>query len=179
MKIIITGRKMDVTDALHETINKKVGKLSKFFDEDTIANVTLSVQKDRYTIEVTIHHKGIIFRAEETQNDMYAAIDLVIDVLERQIRKNKTRLSKKLKESAFVAKVAGGVEENEVEEESEFKIVKTKHHFIKPMSHEEAILQMNLLGHQFFVFSDADTFAPAIVYKRKDGNYGLIEISNS
>lgn len=172
MKIVITGRKINITDGLRDAIDKKIGKLSKFFGDDAEAYVTLSVNKTRQTVETTIHQTGMIYRAEETNTDMYAAIDRVVDVIERQIRKNKTRLEKKLRDTAFVKNIATF---EEPEEEKEFKIVKSKRHSIKPMSPEEAILQMNLLGHEFYIFKNAEDDETCIVYKRKDGNYGMIE----
>ena len=178
MKFIITGRKIDVTEGLKQRIHKKLGKLDKYFHEDTEVHVTLEVQKERQIVEVTIPYKGIIYRGEEENRDMYTAIDRVVDVIERQIRKHKTRLEKRLKENAFNIELTKNdieIKSVEVEEEKEFKVIKTKRFAIKPMVLEEAILQMNLLGHAFFVFSNADTEEVNVVYKRKDGNYGLIE----
>ncbi|MBQ4629657.1 MAG: ribosome-associated translation inhibitor RaiA [Clostridia bacterium] len=173
MKITTTGRKINVTEGLRSYTEKKLSKLDKFFNDNTTAQVTLSVQKDDHIIEVTVYHEGMIFRAEVRDADMYAAIDRVGDVIERQIRKQKTRLEKKLRSGAF------DNAENfaDVVEEQEFKIVKTKKYEAKPMSVEEAILQMNLLGHEFYIFNNADTLDKEVVYKRKDGNYGLIELS--
>lgn len=173
MKITTTGRKITVTDGLKSYADKKLSKLDKFFADESTAQVTLSVQKDDHIIEVTIHHEGMIFRAEVRDADMYAAIDRVVDVLERQIRKQKTRLEKKLREGAFDSPAEFG----DYDEEHEFKIVKTKKYESKPMSPEEAILQMNLLGHEFYIFSNSETLDKEVVYKRKDGNYGLIELS--
>jgi len=172
MKLTITGRKIEVTDGLRDYTTNKLSKLDKFFGDDATGDVTFSVQKDNHIIEVTIHHKGIIYRAEVSEPDMYASIDRVEDVLERQIRKQKTRLEKQLKSGAFdlVPDYA------DVEEETEFKVVKTKTYSAKPMSVEEAILQMNLLGHAFYIFANSDTMDKNVVYKRKDGNYGLIEL---
>ncbi len=177
MKFIITGRKIDVTNGLRERIYKKLGKLDKFFKEGTEIHVTLEVEKERQRVEVTIPYHGIIIRGEEEHQDMYVAIDRVVDVLERQIRKNRTRLEKRLKENAFMIEPRNnGIEKGkQVDEEKEFNVVKTKRFAIKPMNTEEAILQMNLLGHQFFVYSNADTEEVNVVYKRKDGDYGLIE----
>lgn len=172
MKLQITGRKIDVTPGLKDYTTSKLSKLDKFFGDEANADVTLSVQKDNHTIEVTVQHKGIIYRAEVTEPDMYASIDRVEDVLERQIRKQKTRLEKQLKLGAFEYEPTFG----DVEEEEEFKIVKTKTYSAKPMSAEEAILQMNLLGHSFYIFQNSDTMDKNVVYKRKDGNYGLIEL---
>ena len=171
MKIIITGRKIDISAGMRSYAEKKIGKLDKFFDEAAEAQVTLSVEKDRQTAELTIYHGGFVYRAEDTTEDMYASIDTAVNLIERQIRKNKTRLEKKLRDGAF------DIQEDTPEEieEKEFKIVKSKKHAIKPMSPEEAILQMNLLGHEFFVFHNAKTDKIDVVYKRKDGNYGLIE----
>ena len=171
MKVRISGRKMEVQDKLIKIAEKKIDKLSKFFGDDAEAVMTFSEQKDSKTVEMTIFSAGMIYRAEETCLDEYAAIDKVVDVIERQIRKNKTRLKKRLRDTAFSVP-----DEKPEEEEKEFKIVKTKKHALKPMSAEEAILQMNLLGHQFFVFLNAETDEDNIVYKRRDGNYGLIEI---
>ena len=172
MKLQITGRKIDVTPGLKDYTTSKLSKLDKFFGDEANADVTLSVQKDNHTIEVTVQHKGIIYRAEVTEPDMYASIDRVEDVLERQIRKQKTRLEKQLKLGAFEYEPTF----DDVEEEEEFKIVKTKTYSAKPMSAEEAILQMNLLGHSFYIFQNSDTMDKNVVYKRKDGNYGLIEL---
>lgn len=172
MKLTFTGRKIDVTDGLRDYTTGKLSKLDKFFGDEAIGDVTFSVQKDNHIIEVTIHHKGIIYRAEVSEPDMYASIDRVEDVLERQIRKQKTRLEKQLKVGAFDSLP----EFSDVEEEEEFRVVKTKTYSAKPMSVEEAILQMNLLGHAFYIFNNSDTMDKNVVYKRKDGNYGLIEL---
>ena len=176
MNFIITGRKVEVTDGLRERIHKRLGKLDKYFKDDPEVRVTLSVAKDRHTIEVTIYSRGVIYRAEDTDTDMYAAIDKVVDVIERQMRRHKTHLEKKLKKEAFdIPYMDLDEKEESVAEESEFNVVKVKKFTFKPMSVEEAILQMNLLGHQFFVFDNAETEAVSIVYNRKDGNYALIE----
>ena len=172
MKLTFTGRKIDVTAGLKDYTTGKLSKLDKFFGDEATGDVTFSVQKDDHIIEVTIHHKGIIYRAEVSEPDMYASIDRVEDVLERQIRKQKTRLEKQLKSGAFDSFADYG----DVEEEEEFKVVKTKTYSAKPMSVEEAILQMNLLGHAFYIFNNSDTLDKNVVYKRKDGNYGLIEL---
>lgn len=172
MKFKFIGRKIDVTQGLKDYTTNKLSKLDKYFGEEAQADVTLSVQRDDHIIEVTIYYKGIIYRAEVADEDMYASIDKVEDVLERQIRKQKTRLEKKLKTGAFADIGAAPV----IEEEKEFKIVKTKTYENKPMSPEEAILQMNLLGHNFYIFNNAENMDKNVVYKRKDGNYGLIEL---
>ena len=174
MNLKITGKNFDVTDALKERVNKKLGKLEKFFKPGTEAQVTMSMQRSRYIIEVTIITGGITLRAEVTEDDMYACIDKARDILERQIRKNKTRLAKRLYEGVLEQPDAFR-KTIDVEEETEFRVVRTKRFAVKPMPVEEAILQMNLLGHEFFVFSNAETNQVNVVYKRKDGNYGLIE----
>lgn len=172
MKFKISGRKIDVTDGLRDYTVSKLSKLDKFFGAEAQADVTFCIQKDSHTIEVTIFHKGMIYRAEVSDADMYASIDKVEDVLERQIRKQKTRVEKQLRAGAFGDDGAFG----DIEEEKEFKIVKRKTYENKPMSIEEAILQMNLLGHSFYVFNNAENMDKNVVYKRKDGNYGLIEL---
>lgn len=173
MKFIISGKNLEVTEALKERINKKLGKLDKFFSPQTEAHVTMSVQRSRHILEVTIPSSGITLRAEVASDDMYTCIDKAEDILERQIRKNKTRLEKKLHAGAFEPEFFSS--DIAVEEEKEFRVVRTKRFAIKPMPVEEAILQMNLLGHEFFMFSNADTNEVNVVYRRKDGDYGLIE----
>jgi putative sigma-54 modulation protein len=173
MKFIISGKNFEVTDALRDRVIKKVGKLDKFFNPDTEAHVTMSIERNRHIFEITIPFNGVIIRAEVSNDDMYAAVDKATDILEGQIRKNKTRLEKKLRENAFLADDFKPLEE--AEEEHEFKVVRSKRFAIKPMTVEEAILQMNLLGHEFFVFSNAESKEVNVVYRRKDANYGLIE----
>ena len=173
MKLIISGKNIEVTEALREKIGKKLGKLEKYFNPNTEAHITMSVEKNRHIFEVTIHLNGIVLRAEVENTDMYASIDKAVDILEGQIRKNKTRLEKKLHTAAF--KSEDFKFEAPVEEEQDFRIVRTKKFAIKPMNVEEAILQMNLLGHEFFMFSNAKSKEVNVVYKRKDGGYGLIE----
>ncbi|MDF2985676.1 MAG: sigma 54 modulation protein/ribosomal protein [Eubacterium sp.] len=173
MKIIITGKNIDVTEGLKERATKKISKLDKFFSNETEAHVTLSVQRNRQIVEVTIPFNGIVLRAEESNDDMYSSIDKTVDLLERQIRKNRTRLERRLHEHDFRFENVKFTEE--VPEEKDFKIVRSKRFAVKPMDVEEAVLQMNLLGHEFFMFYNADTKQVNVVYKRKDGNYGLIE----
>lgn len=171
MKVITAGRKIDMTEAIRKETEKRLLKLSKFFADEVEAHVTYTAQKAQASVEVTIFQGGMIYRGEETASDKYAALDRAVDIIERQIRKNKTRLEKKIKMSAFDSLPPM---ENDAEE-TEFEIVKTKKYHIKPMSPEEAILQMNLIGHTFFLFKNAETEENNIVYKRKDGKYGLIE----
>lgn len=174
MKFIVSGKNIEMTEALKEKVVKKMGRLDKFFNPGTEIHVTMSVEKTRQIIEVTIPFNGVVLRAEEATEDMYTSIDKVIDVLERQIRRYKTKLEKQLHELAFEENNFT-VPADEAEEEDDFKIVRTKRFAIKPMDIEEAVLQMNLLGHEFFVFSNSETNEVNVVYKRKDGNYGLIE----
>lgn len=175
MKTKITGKNIEVTPALREAVEKKLSKLDKYLEKDYTAHVTLSVERKLQVIEVTIPLKNVILRGEEATESMYASIDLVIDKLEGQMRKNKTKLSKqKYADSLRFYDAAVGSElAASVEEESQ--IVKTKRFAIKPMNAEEAVLQMELLGHNFFVFMDDITSEVNVVYKRKDGNFGLIE----
>jgi len=180
MNFIVSGKNIEITEALRNRIEKKLGKLDKFFNPDTDVYVTMSVEKSRHIVEVTIPFNGVVLRAEEASDDMYTSIDKIIDVLEGQIRRNKTRLKKKIyngsiKDGAIKEEYFEHLESQEDEEEHEFKVVRSKKFAIKPMSLDEAILQMNLLGHEFFVFSNAETGDANVVYKRKDGNYGLIE----
>ena len=174
MKVSIRGEKTKITPAMTSYATEKIGKLDKYVEksEDITANVVVKVRDHQDKVEVTIPIKAFILRAEETQEDFYAAMDVVVDKLERQIRKQKTRLQSQHLKDRKVFNFA--LEEEEIEEEEE-KIVKRKKVEVKPMNEEEAILQMELLGHQFYLFKDADTNLPTVVYKRKDGNYGIIE----
>lgn len=174
MKLNYTGKNMEITDALRDVTQKKIGKLDKYFQKDIEGNVTFSSEKNRKIIEVTINLPGTIIRAEESTDDMYASIDRAVDVLERQIRKYKTRLQKRYQNNDTIR--FENVMPLPVEDDSERpRLVKKKKFGLKPMSSEEAILQMELLRHNFFLFMDADNEGVSIVYKRKDGNYGLIE----
>ncbi|MGE5614591.1 MAG: ribosome hibernation-promoting factor, HPF/YfiA family [Bacillota bacterium] len=173
MKFIFSGKNFDVTDSLKTRVAKKLGKLEKFFSSQTEAHVRMSVQRNKPILEVTIPADGVILRAEVSSDDMYSCIDKAEDILERQIRKHKTRLEKRLHTGVFKPEYFN--KDIDVEEETDFKVVKTKRFDVKPMPVEEAILQMNLLGHEFFVFSNAETNRVNVVYKRRDGNYGLIE----
>ena len=173
MNINIRGDKIAVTDAIKTYIKEKLAKLDKYFDEPSTidAHVLIRSKNNKDTIEVTIPAKGFTLRAEESNADLYAAIDEVQEVIERQIRKNKTRLNSRKNEApdisfAFLQDEFDDVEDNQ--------IVKRKNIETKPMSEEEAILQMELLGHSFFVYKDADEECIAVIYKRKDNNYGII-----
>jgi len=173
MKFVISGKNFEISDSLKEKVNKKFGKLGKFFVPQTEAHVTMSIEKNRHILEVTVVTNGITLRAEVESDDMYMCIDKAVDILEGQIRKNRTRLEKRLHTGTF--KPEDFRPDLSVEEEHEFKVVRTKRFAIKPMTVEEAILQMNLLGHEFFMFSNAESREVNVVYRRKDGNYGLIE----
>jgi len=180
----IRGENLEVTPAIREYVEKKVLKLERYFTEgaNATAHVNLKVYNDKQTkVEITIPMKNLTLRAEERHDDMYAAIDLIVDKLERQIRKYKTRVNRKFREREGVAAFLQSVErekngnEEAVGDDTEFQVVRTKQFDLKPMDQEEAILQMNMLGHSFFIFTDAESDGTNIVYKRKDGKYGLIE----
>ena len=173
MQFTFTERKVNLSDDFRAYAEKKLTKLDKYFRNDAVAYVTVGSERGLVTVEVTVKHDNMYFRAAEKMADVYAAVDATVAMIERQIRKNKTRLEKRLRSEAFQAPDPVF---DAVEEESEFDIVRTKKFSIKPMTPEEAILQMNLLGHEFFVFKSMDekgTFS--VVYRRKDGGYGLIE----
>lgn len=172
MKFTIRGNKLEVTDSIRNYVEEKLGKLEKYFEDsnEISANVLFKIQGNSQIVEVTIPIKKYILRAEEANEDLYASIDLVVEKLERQIRKNKNRIKeRKVKDLSLVAF------DNIVEEESKSTIVKRKSVEMKPMDEEEAVLQMELLGHEFFVFKDIDTGSVSVLYKRNDGNYGIIE----
>ena len=175
MKFNIRGQKLEVTDAIRSYIEEKIGRLEKYFENpaDITANVLIKVRGKDQVVEVTIPAPKLILRGEESNKDLYASIDLVSDKLERQIRKNKTRMSSKNNKknvTDFIAEFS--VDELELDKNV---IVKRKHIEMKPMNEEEAILQMELLGHEFFVYKDSENNNVCILYKRKDGDYGIIE----
>lgn len=175
MRTIVSGKNINITDALKDRVEKKLSKFERYFGPATEAHATLSVEKNRHIIEVTIPFNGVILRGEEATDDMYTSIDNVIEKLERQMRRQKTRLERKIKDGNvkfenFLSNVDSGEEDDGL-----VNIVKTKKFAMKPMQAEEAVLQMELLGHNFFVFSNPETNEVNVVYKRKDGNYGLIE----
>ena len=173
MKFTFAEKRMDSSEDLRAYAVKKIGKLDKLFKNEAEAFVTFSIERGRFLAEITIHSNGLFYRASELTNDMYASIDSGVAAIERQIRRNKTRLEKRLREGAVVPAPAFAPAEDEGDEE--FKIVRSKRFSIKPMSPEEAILQMNLLGHEFFVFRNMDADeAFSVVYKRRQGGYGLI-----
>jgi putative sigma-54 modulation protein len=176
MNITISGKNVDITDALRTQATKKVKKLERYFEPETEAQVTLSVEKNRHIVEVTIPFNGVLIRAEESTDDMYASIDKVLDKLERQIHKYRTKLERSFRSGAFKDEKPLFSDEAVIDDgANELKVVRTKRFAIKPMSLEEALMQMDLIGHSFFVFSNAETDEVNVVYKRRDGRYGLIE----
>ena len=181
MKFIISGKNIEVTPGLKSTIEQKLAKLERYFTPETEIIVTLSVEKERQKIEVTIPVKGNIIRSEQTSNDMYVSIDLVEEVIERQLRKYKNKLVARSQGHPTAAASPSNFKkeffesEEDSEEDGEIRIVRTKKFGIKPMFPEDACIQMELLGHNFFVFCNAETDEVNVVYKRKDGAFGLIE----
>mgnify|MGYP000899552796 CR=1 FL=1 len=174
MKFIISGKNITVTDGLRTAVEDKLGKLERYFTPDTEVIVALSAQKDQQKIEVTIPVKGNTIRAEESSTDMYVSIDLVEEIIERQIRRYKKKLIDK-KQSALAFSQAFIEDEEDTSYEDDIQIVKTKKFAMKPVNPEEACLQMEMLGHNFFVFLNSETEQVNVVYKRKNGTYGLIE----
>ena len=172
MKFIIIGKNIDVTPGLKDAVESKLGKLQRYFTPDTEIHVTLSVQKEHQKIEVTIPVKGNIIRSEQESDDMYVSIDLVEEVIERQLRKYKNKIVDKQQAAANFQKE---YIDRDYEEDDEVKIIRTKKFGIKPMYPEDACVQMELLGHNFFVFFNAETEQVNVVYKRKGNTYGLIE----
>ena len=173
MKFIISGKNITVTDGLRTAVEDKLGKLERYFTPDTEVVVTLSVEKERQKIEVTIPVKGNIIRSEQVSNDMYVSIDLVEEVLERQLKKYRTKIVTKQQNAASVFKQEF-IDAND-EDDEEIKIIRSKKFDMKPMYPEDACVQMELLGHNFFVFRNAETEEVNVVYKRKGNTYGLIE----
>lgn len=176
MKFTIIARKIELKDKSKEYIEKKLSKLDKFFKGDSEARIVVGTIKDLEYVEANVYSQGMVYRAEVSDVDVCTAADKIVDVIERQIRKNKTRLSKKIKaETDWNEKMISGADYSGGEDKGEFEIVKTKKFAIKPMTANEAVLQMNLLGHNFFVFKDSETNDMRVVYKRKDGKYAIIE----
>lgn len=170
----ILCKKVELADSSKEKVLDKVEKLNKFFGDDTECRIVIDEQREHMVVEITFPYKGFLIRAEARDRELLTAVDVCLTNIDRQIRKNKTKLAKRLRDS--------GIEDYDINlgavddaTEEEFKIIKVKHLGAKPMMVEEAILQMNMLGHDFFVFNDPDTMATNVVYKRKDGNYALIE----
>lgn len=179
MNYNIRGENIEVTPAIREYVEKKVAKLERYFTESPNANVNVNLkvyQDKKAKVEITIPMKDLVLRAEETHEDMYAAIDLITDKLERQIRKHKTKVNRKFRDKESLKDfVPIFTEVEQVDDDEDLEVVRTKSFDLKPMDSEEAILQMNMLGHSFYVFTNAETNQTNVVYKRNDGRYGLIE----
>ncbi len=177
MNITVIGRKCTIRDSFKERAEKKLAKIDRFFDTDAEAKVTATVEKRSQTVEVTVNNRGMIFRAEARAENMNEALDTCVDLLIRQIRKNKTRVEKKIKTDAFDEAVAAAAQDSgeTVTEEIDFELVRRKQIPLKPQTVEEAILQMNMLGHSFYMFVNAESDKVSVVYGRKDGGYGLLE----
>ncbi|HWR08781.1 ribosome hibernation-promoting factor, HPF/YfiA family [Sporomusa sp.] len=177
MAITVRGKNIEITTALKDYVAKRVGKVTKYFDGASMGEITaiLTVNKGRHIVEVTVPINGILLRGEESTADMYTSIDLVIEKLEKQIEKYKTKLSRKLKSGSFKTDLIPAAAPAQPASEDEFSIVKTKRFAVKPMDADEAVMQMNLINHDFFVFMNSDTEEVNVVYRRKDGQYGLIE----
>lgn len=176
MKYNLICKKVDLSETRKDTLMKKIGKLDRFLSEDSECKITVSEQKNEMVTEIMILNRGFILRAEARDRDLIAAADECLENLDRQIRKNKTKLARRLREpelEKYNSITDSGA--SVAEEKEEFKIIKRKKFSSKPMSAEEAVLQMNMLGHDFFVFANPETMETNIVYRRKDGNYGLIE----
>jgi putative sigma-54 modulation protein len=167
MNITITGRKVTLKNTFKERVEKKLSKIEKFFEEDAQVHVTVSVEKERQTVEITVRNKGMIYRAEETSKDMLVSFDDAVDALIRQIDKNKTKLVKRLKAGAFDGEA--------MEPEEDIGEVRLKCFPVKPMNVDEAILEMDMLGHEFFAFLNEESETICVVYKRRSGGYGVLE----
>ncbi|MEW6522461.1 MAG: ribosome-associated translation inhibitor RaiA [Bacillota bacterium] len=170
MQITVRGKNLDVTPALRDYAEKKIGKIEKYFDMPLAAQVTLGVENDRYIVEVTVPLNGMLLRGEKASGDIYSSIDLVMETLEKQIEKYKTKIARRLRDRPLLNN-----EKDLPLDDDEIRIVRVKKFDMKPMNPEEAILQMNLVGHSFFVFANAENGKVSVVYRRHDGNYGLIE----
>lgn len=172
MRITISGRNIELTDGLKAAVEEKISKLEKYFTPETEVYVTLSVEKERQKIEVTIPVKGNIIRSEQVSNDMYVSIDLVEEIIERQLKKYKNKIIAKQQNTSYFRKE---FVEKEIDSDDEIRIIRSKKFDMKPMYPEDACVQMELLGHDFFVFVNAETDTVNVVYKRKGSTYGLIE----
>lgn len=178
MQVAVRGKNMQITDSLKRYAEKRVGKLKKYFDIPQSAQVLMAVEKDRHIVEVTVPLDDMLLRGEEETGDMYSSIDLVVEKLEKQVEKFKTRIARRIKQNDNRQPLlAAGINvpEEDLRAEGKPSIVKIKRFPIKPMDPEEAVMQMNLVGHDFFVFTNARTERVNVVYRRKDGDYGLIE----
>lgn len=176
MKITYTARKVTLRENFKQRAERKLLKFEKLFSEDAAVNVVVTLEKNRQTVEITIRDNGMVYRAESTMPEMNDALDKVIDILMRQIRKNKTRLEKKIK-TGSIEDFVMQTPEADVAEDDEYKVMRKKHVLVKPITVDEAILEMNMVNHSFFMFINAETDEVSVVYKRADGNYGLLEPS--
>ncbi len=174
MTIAVRGKNIEVTPALKDYVTKRVSKVTKYFDQIGEMTAVLKVEKGRHIVELTVPINGMILRGEEATADMYASIDQVVEKIEKQIEKYKTKLAKRIKSGSFKSELVTG-SLTEEEESDSIKVVKTKRFSVRPMFVEEAVLQMNMINHDFFVFRNAETEEVNVVYRRKDGQYGLIE----
>ena len=175
MRIIISGKNIDITDGLRQAVEDNLSKLERYFTPETDIIVTLSIEKERQKIEVTIPVKGNIIRSEQVSNDMYVSIDLVEEVIERQLKKYKNKIIDQKQSAPSLQNFQKEYIEKEIEDDEDVKIIRTKRFGMKPMYPEDACVQMELLGHNFFVFQNAETEEVNVVYKRKGNTYGLIE----
>ena len=175
MRIIISGKNIDITDGLRQAVEDKLSKLERYFTPETDIIVTLSIEKERQKIEVTIPVKGNIIRSEQVSNDMYVSIDLVEEVIERQLKKYKNKIIDQKQSAPSLQNFQKEYIEKEIEDDEDVKIIRTKRFGMKPMYPEDACVQMELLGHNFFVFQNAEKEEVNVVYKRKGNTYGLIE----
>ena len=175
MRTVITGRHMDVSPALHDRVDKKLKKLDKYFGRDTEAHVFMHVEKGRHIMETTVVYDGITFRAEEASDNMYKSIDSVLKKIDKQIKHHRSKLEKRLKTGAFNGDEQDIEENADIDEPLVSEIVKTKRFPVKPIDIEEAKLQMQLIGHNFYVFTNSETEQVNVLYRRNDGNFGLIE----
>ena len=171
----IRGKNVEITPAIREYVEKRIGKVTKYFDEVGEISVLLTVSKDRHMVEVTVPVQGVLLRGEEATVDMYTSIDLVIEKLERQIHKHKTKIQRRFKRGSLKTEAFAAIPQASVEEDDEYPVVKKKKFTVRPMDVQEAIMQMNLLNHDFVVYRDAETDEVCVVYRRSDNKYGLIE----
>ena len=177
MKITYTARKVNLRDNFKERVEKKLAKFKKIFSDEALAHVVVTLEKNRQTVEITIRDNKMIYRAESTMSEMNDALDRVVDILMRQIRKNKTRLEKRVKAGGIEAITAELPPQIAEEPEEEYEVVRKKQILVKPISVDEAILEMNMINHDFFMFINAETDEVNVVYKREGGNYGLLELA--
>ena len=175
MNITYTARKVNLRDNFKERVEKKLSKFKKIFSDEAVAHVVVTLEKNRQTVEITIRDNRMVYRAESTQSEMNDALDRVIDILTRQIRKNKTRLEKRIKSGGIEALTAELPAQENEELEEEYQVVRKKQILVKPITVEEAILEMNMINHDFYMFINAETDEVNVVYKRANGNYGVLE----